>query len=259
MTRKIEPWAQDILARSTIAGNVLTLPQQLDRDDYLKVDKVLKALGGKWNRKAGGHVFDFDPKELVNGAATNGTYTSRQQDGQMFWTPEPLAKRMAEMAKILPGERVLEPSAGIGRLVLAALEHKPAFVIAVESDELNCNRLRQLHRPGPGQIVICQADFMAWPETVEDADSFDAVLMNPPFTGQQDIDHIKLAWECLKVGGRLVAIASPSYTFRSDKKAVAFRNWLRERDILAEELPAGTFKESGTEVSARLLWGVKAA
>src|SRR5208337_2822373 len=54
-----------ILRRSTFAGNVLTLLEQLDRETYLRVAKVLTAARGKWNRKANGHVFPFDPRELI--------------------------------------------------------------------------------------------------------------------------------------------------------------------------------------------------
>ena len=41
-----------------IAGVIV---QQLDRNDYVKVNKALEALGGKWNRKAKAHLFDEDP------------------------------------------------------------------------------------------------------------------------------------------------------------------------------------------------------
>ena len=60
---KIPDDIRPILARSTIAGNVLTLPGQLDRETYLRVDKVLKATRGKWDRKAKGHVF---PLSLIH-------------------------------------------------------------------------------------------------------------------------------------------------------------------------------------------------
>ena len=59
---------RDILAECRAEGNVVYLPQrQLERADYEAVNKVLSALGGKWNRKAKGHVFDYEPEEDVTG------------------------------------------------------------------------------------------------------------------------------------------------------------------------------------------------
>jgi hypothetical protein len=46
-----------IPARATITGNVLVLPEQLDRETYLRVAKTLTAARGKWDRKARDHVF----------------------------------------------------------------------------------------------------------------------------------------------------------------------------------------------------------
>lgn len=82
---------------------------------------------------------------------------------------------------------------------------------------------------------------------------FDRIVMNPPFADGQDVKHVIHAYGLLSEGGRLVSIMSPSWRFNSASKFVAFREWL---DILAadgrltvEDLPAGTFKESGTDIA----------
>ena len=50
---KISNTVLDILGNCEVQDNVLYLPNvQLDRADYTAVNKVLEALGGKWNRKA---------------------------------------------------------------------------------------------------------------------------------------------------------------------------------------------------------------
>ena len=56
-----------ILGECCVEGNTLFLPdRQLDRPTYQAVNKVLVNIGGKWNRKAKGHVFtDGDPAELL--------------------------------------------------------------------------------------------------------------------------------------------------------------------------------------------------
>jgi len=55
----------------------------------------------------------------------------------------------------------------------------------------------------------------------------------------------------------VVAVTSPGWTFRADRRHVEFRDWFtrQERGRMAEkhELPSGTFDESGTNVRALLL------
>ena len=67
-----------ILTRATIIGNVLVLPEQLDRETYLRVAKALTAARGKWDRKVKGHVFPLDPRELMADAVDTGTVVLRE-------------------------------------------------------------------------------------------------------------------------------------------------------------------------------------
>ena len=55
---------------------------------------------------------------------------------------------------------------------------------------------------------------------------YDRIVMNPPFSDRRDVEHVQHAYELLKPGGRLVAIMGEGSFFGSDKKAVAFREWL---------------------------------
>ena len=41
------------------------------------MNKVLEALGGKWNRKAGGHVFDHYPADEIDEVILTGEYTDK--------------------------------------------------------------------------------------------------------------------------------------------------------------------------------------
>jgi hypothetical protein len=52
----------------------------------------------------------------------------------------------------------------------------------------------------------------------------------------------------VKPGGRLVAIMSPGWTFRTNRKSVEFKAFVDEfnSDIIFNE--AGAFKESGTMI-----------
>lgn len=243
---KIAPDVVEILARSTIAGNVLTLPEQLDRDTYLRVDKALKAARGKWDRKAKGHVFPFDPRELIAGAVDEGAVVNAKQTLGFFETPDALAKRMVDLAKLGPDDRALEPSAGLGQIVRHLLA-TGAMVDAVEVDATNCKALRQIG----GDLSVCNEPFETF--AAVDATRFDAAVMNPPFANNQDIQHMRLAWDMLRPSGRLVAICSEGPFFRQDAAATEFRAWLDEIGASAEKLPPDTFPESGTGVAARLI------
>lgn len=248
---------RDVLSRSTITGMVVTLPEQLDRAAYMEIDKALKGIGGKWDRKAGGHVFPFDPSELLAAGVEEGKVEDRVQTLQFFQTPSDLAKRMVEMASPILDDVALEPSAGHGRIVLpllAACEN----VTAVEIDRTNADTLGKnvtaaLVQMGSNAAVhILIQDFL----TVE-LGLFDVIVMNPPFTRGQDIDHIQRAYSLLAPGGRLVSVLSMSPLFRTDKRSVAFREWIVTVGAEVEDLEDATFRSSGTDVRASLLRIVK--
>ena len=58
---------------------------------------------------------------------------------------------------------------------------------------------------------------------------------------------------CSIRGGRLVAIMSPSWKHNSNRKSETFRDWFNHHAdagrATIEDLPAGTFKESGTDIA----------
>lgn len=253
----IDPSIVDVLRASTIEGRVLKLPQ-LKRSEYLRVADVLDGMGGKWNRRHGGIAFDFDPGGVIQAAIATGRYVDRKKTLQFFETPEDLAERMADLAGIRTGMRVLEPSAGHGRLCRAALD-RGAVVAAIEIDPLNVAVLDAIrgggHRLGTG-LRIWHADFLQWCKGTQQR--FDAVLMNPPFTGGQDIAHVMAAWPLLLPGATLVAIVSEHAFIGQEWQAREFRRFVAQLDQgRVERLEAGTFRSSGTNARARLISGVR--
>ncbi|RYG48265.1 MAG: TraR/DksA family transcriptional regulator, partial [Chitinophagaceae bacterium] len=64
-------------------------------------------------------------------------------------------------------------------------------------------------------------------------------------------------WEVLKPGGTIVTLASPSWTFGSQKKQQLFRDWLKELNVEPVTIAEGSFKESGTAIQTVLLTIVK--
>lgn len=162
-----------------------------------------------------------------------------------FPTPAGVVSTMLEHAGIESGMSVLEPSAGNGA-ILDQLHRTHG--IQGGAYEIN-HTLREILK-AKGYCVLGH-DFLD-PDTRKD---WDRILMNPPFERMADIDHVQMAYSVLAEGGRLVSVMSPGPFFRSDGKAQAFREWLEQTGAPWEvfDLPAGSFKASGTGVAAKLI------
>jgi len=158
----------------------------------------------------------------------------------LFPTPAALARRMVDAADIMPGNRVLEPSAGTGNIADAILRRAAASqgvtLQIVECDQRLAEALEKFGAP-----VRC-ADFLA---CNGELGTFDRIVMNPPFSGGVDIAHIRHAREHLSPGGRLVALCADG-----PRQRAAFAD---DGAIVYESLPAGTFAAAGTNVNVALL------
>lgn len=164
---------------------------------------------------------------------------------QLFPTPAALAARVVEEANIQAGHSVLEPSAGTGALLETLPEGVKAHAV-----EINAALAKTLAARFKGWTVNAR-DFL---EMKPDAlDTFDRIIMNPPFAGQADIDHVTHALKFLKEGGRLVAIMGAGVEFRQDKKAAGFRALVESLGGVIEALPAGSFEQVGTGVNTVLV------
>lgn len=186
------------------------------------------------------------PFDAMRQALRAGTAVQTVSAPQLFPTPAALAARMVDLSGIQAGARVLEPSAGTGRL-LDALPGD-CSVLAVEKVHALAEGLRARYRYAQ---TLC-ADFLC----VDPADfsGFDAVLMNPPFANADDIKHIRHAARFLAPGGVLVALCA-----NGPRQAEGLRPWVERQGGTWEVLPAGTFSEAGTGVNVALLTFRKAA
>jgi predicted RNA methylase len=243
------------IAALDVKGAHVKIVRPLPRPLYVKVDTVLQACGGKWVRGAKSHVFDRDPTDLLDKVVLTGEVTTHADLG-FFPTPPALAERVIETAGIEEGMAVLEPSAGDGALALPAFR-RGAEVTCVELEPGRCDALTDAlrkadAREGGGLYEVIQGDFLS-DLTLVAGPRFDRVVMNPPFARQADIDHVLRAFECLKPGGRLVAIMSASVAFRTNRKTSEFRSLVEEQGGTIEELPEGSFKDAGTAVNTVLV------
>jgi protein-L-isoaspartate O-methyltransferase len=238
---KIPLEIMQILDRCKVDGRQLVLPEQLDWKVYAATNKVLEAIGGAWNRKAKAHVFDRPVADVLDPVLETGEYHRTKQDFGQFDTPPEIVAMMIERAQLKSTDSVLEPSAGLGNIALAAAEIAE-HVLAIEIDPLRAKCL------GHSSVAVWERDFLL----VGPEPRFDVVLMNPPFAGQVDIDHVRRAALWLKPGGRLVSIMSGGVLFRTNAKTEGFRRWA-ERTMSIEPLPPESFASSGTSVHTCLV------
>ena len=157
---------------------------------------------------------------------------------QLFPTPPELAQRMAEELRPEPGSRILEPSAGTGRLLTPLAGHS---VVAVEIVPQLAARLRETF---PG-VDVRSADFLA---CNGDLGTFDRIIMNPPFRSGDDMKHIRHAVGFLRPGGRLVALCADG-----PRQSGGFREWIESQGGVYEPLPEGSFAEEGTQVRVAMV------
>jgi len=166
----------------------------------------------------------------------------------LFETPPAVARQMAELAEIQPGERILEPSAGTGNLVRAifgrTIGADGARLVTVEvnpelAEGLETQRQKTLYA-NADTWRIERGDFLGM--TPEQLGTFHAVVMNPPFESGTDIVHVKHAMRFVRPGGCVVAIVADGPRQQEALRPIA-ASW--------EALPAGTFR--GTNVRAAVV------
>lgn len=167
----------------------------------------------------------------------NGTAPQAVSAFNLFQTPPQIAARLLHMLKPQSGESLLEPSAGLGRLLSEAEPYGLALT-AIEFAP-QCSRCLSFRFPNATHL---QRDFL----TVSPSETglFDMVAMNPPFHMRADIDHVFHALSFLKPGGRLAAICMDT-----PHRQEAFRG----RGFQWHSLPANAFAKEGTKVSTAII------
>lgn len=175
-------------------------------------------------------------QDIIN--KLNGISVSVAVADQLYETPIDVAKSMAEYLDILPGDKILEPSAGTGRLVDACLNNGATWdqcFIVEQNMQLADMLAKKYKRSFPGDFLYRGCWELHGP--------FDKVIMNPPFTMGSDIKHINHALTMLKPGGILVGICADGPRQTAKIKPLC-SHW--------EKLPTNTFKNAGTSVNTSL-------
>jgi GNAT superfamily N-acetyltransferase/predicted RNA methylase len=155
-----------------------------------------------------------------------------------FPTPPELAADLVDRADAQIGDSVLEPSAGSGNIIEQMADIYETFDIPVTALEQSS---------GLVEVLRAQAEALAdtHPVTVEQGDflkyttKHDIIVMNPPFSKNQDIAHVRHAWSLLKPGGRLVAVMSEHAFIASGTVETEFRDFLDAENGTHDELEPG--------------------
>jgi Domain of unknown function (DUF4942)/Methyltransferase small domain len=199
----------------------------------------------------------FDAKHAA--PATEPEFTPKEygvEDLDFFRSPPNIVSWILRTAEIELDMFVLEPSAGDAAIVkeLVSRLNRKSVLTAIELDDERADiTIREMglpfNRERPTWSVICR-DFLQVPPDPK----YDRVVMNPPFSKGQDIRHVWHAFKFLRPGGRLVAVMPASVKAGSTRKErQTFQDWLISVGARIEDLPADSFKVSGTGVNTVLV------
>lgn len=160
-------------------------------------------------------------------------------DGDFFPTPRPVIEQMLYEADIEDGMRVLEPSAGIASICEVIREQQPGAEVEAVERFFSLAEICELKG-----FATTRGDFLE----MHQPDTYDRIVMNPPFGRGADVKHVKHAYEMVKPGGRVVALMANGAAFRKFESWLCNVGWSRP-------LPSGsfdtveTFHRTGVEIN----------
>lgn len=264
MATKISPAVLDVLRRARLDENMLFLPTgdgRLERTLYVDTDKVLRALGGAWKRKLGGHLFDVEEvKPLIDAVLATGTYVDAKKLFQFFETPPALADELVARLPVAAlrrpaGLRVIDPSAGNGalldalhrRLTRLDIPHDVTQWAAIEPQSA-CKKVLA----SKGYQVLACDDFLEYIPSHGAAvlpldQRYDVCLQNPPFTQGQATMHLSHALE-QGLAENYALIQPASFGFRARRAERGLRTLVMSLGGEVFENDPDAFASSGTKV-----------
>lgn len=232
-----------MIVESAVAdGNTITLTcGQLPKPVYAKVDQIFTRFRGKWKGgKSQCHIFPAP----ITGQIVLDSITAGQippiNPYDLFPTPAPVIDSlMSELRYRFPDPDedlvFLEPSGGTGAIASRLrAEYPNARIDVIEIDPVN---VRILEAAGFSPV---QADFTKY----KTGTRYDAVVMNPPFNGNEYVKHINHALSLVNDGGIVISVAPASVLWRTESEVRQLLALVHERGEVVE-LPAKAFKESG--------------
>lgn len=182
------------ISKMTADRNILHLPKNEIFKNYTRVKQCLITAGGKYKKNT--FVFPDDAK-IVKDRLLGGEVVNDKKKFQFFGTPSCIVEKIVKKANIKDTDIVLEPSAGHGAIVkeLEKYSHNITLV------ELWKENVRDLENQG---YSVVKQDFLEF--NPSENPIFDKIVANPPFTNNQDIDHVMHMYHLLKDDGTIVTI-----------------------------------------------------
>lgn len=244
---------QHILSECKLDGKLLYLPTyRIPTDEYQKVKRAINGIGGVWSSRSQAFVFDANPASLlervIKGEKINLDAAFKKKT-QYFSTTPQVFEEMYEYIAISNDMRVLEPSAGEGFMCDSLLSIFPRSQIDWSLDVCELYEPFQDVLRTKGYNII-GSDFL---ELEKPDRGFHLVVANPPFSNGQDVRHFQKMYTVLAPGGRIVTVMSNAWRTANDKESTGLREWLGYFYHSIVDLPAGSFKKSGTNIAACLL------
>lgn len=188
------------------------------------------------------------------------THTRRSETShalQQYSTPPGLAYVASVAAVLVPGDHVLEPSAGTGMLAVHALLARAGLTL----NELAETRAELLGALFPG-IAVSNHDAASIDDRLPGVVRPSVVLMNPPFSAVAHVDrtmkdaalrHIASALARLEPGGRLVAITGASCSPDAPAWRDAFETLQASaRVVFTAAIDGKVYAKHGTTIDTRL-------
>jgi predicted RNA methylase len=178
---------------------------------------------------------------------TRLTQEEREYRYQAYYTPAQLADDLVIVADVKATHRCLEPSAGLGIIARALKVDAPLDnIVCVEVEETSVNILEnEGFTVQEGDFLLMQPEHTAVNLRLG---YFDRIVMNPPFSRDQDVRHVSHAWKFLKPGGKLVAIVGSYALYTNTEARKALQEILQRHGRVVRELPAGTFTNNARAV-----------
>ncbi|WP_347364387.1 hypothetical protein [Vibrio vulnificus] len=231
---------EQMLDIMVLDGSRLILPTDVtfDQNSYLLLKKALINAGGRYNNSA----FEFDDASSASETVfrlLQGENINIKKSLQYFPTTDTAGDILLQDVD-LQRKVVFEPSAGEGYLVQRAFSAGASEVLAAEV----YSKFHPLLKAS-GAEVISENIFDV---TAYDVSNVDIVIMNPPFSGGQDVKHIEHILNIIPDNAEVHAIMSIAVKERSNGIYESFRKFMQQHGIEPIEIPAGAFKESGTMV-----------
>lgn len=166
----------------------------LSKTENEELVSVLEACGGVSGDKGMYYTFDYDFIEDVKPYIMGNRCYPDKFTHQFITTYKELAEQLVEMAEIEEGHECCEPSAGVGSIA----KLMPKSTVCVEISGLRCEALKAM-----GFENVISGDFLEWSQLSQ---SFDRIVMNPPYHKRTGQVHIDAAKAILRSGGILTAV-----------------------------------------------------